>query len=101
MTPASALDYTIVRGGHPSLVSSRRYRRYQGQPGEVIERMPPDVRAALTELRSADVAAERVPREAAWLASDEEFDRGLLAYRGTGSSRLGRRNHGPSAHARE
>ena len=81
MTPIAALERAIARGGHPSLISSRRHRRFEGRPGEIIERMDVETRAALRCLRSEDVGAGAVSRYAGWLSTDDDFFFARLAYK--------------------
>lgn len=76
-TPLDVLETAMARGGRPSLVLSRSFRRYQGRPGEIIEKLSPEQRATLRELRSDDVADGKVSRDAAWLGYDG-YDRGEL-----------------------
>lgn len=76
-TPLDVLEIAMARGGWPSLVSSRSFRRYQGRPGEIIEKLSPQQRVTLQELRSDDVAEGKVSRCAAWLGYDG-YDRGEL-----------------------
>jgi hypothetical protein len=93
MTPIEALQKAIFRGGWPSVVSSRRHRRYDGVPGEIIAQMAPEVREALAELRSSDIEAKKLSRFVAWLGYEgfeqdhlessfrrdrEEFERKVL-----------------------
>jgi hypothetical protein len=68
-TPLDVLEIATVRGGWPSLVSSRSFRRYQGRPGEIIEKLSPEQRATLREfdrkvLRMSPPARE--PRKRAY-----------------------------------
>jgi hypothetical protein len=56
------------------MISSRRFRMYQGRPGEVIEKMDEETRALLRELRSDDLAPEKTSRYAAWLGQSHEDD---------------------------
>ncbi len=74
-TPIEALEYAIARGGHPSLISSRRFKKYQGHPGEIIEKLNTETRSLLQELRSEDISSEKVDRLAAWLGCDDDEHR--------------------------
>ena len=56
-TPVGVLRVAIARGGHPSI---------EGRPGEIVEKLTPDQRATLCELRSADVAEGKIGRDVAW-----------------------------------
>ena len=67
-TPMDVLQIAIARGGHPSLISSCRYRRFEGRPGEIVEKLSPEQRAALRELRSGDVTEGKIGRGVAWLS---------------------------------
>lgn len=69
-TPLDVLEIAMARGGWPSLLSSRSFRRYQGRPGEIIEKLTPEQRATLRELRSDDVGEGKISRYAAWLGYD-------------------------------
>ena len=71
VTPLDVLEIAIRRGGYPSLVSSRRYRRYEGRPGEIIEKLPPEQRATLRELRSEDIAGSKLDRDVACFGYDD------------------------------
>lgn len=77
ITPSHALQHAIARGGTPSMVGavSRRFKRYGGRPGEIVEMLAPEFRAALRELRSSDVSTESVDRWAGWYAEQEYDDR--------------------------
>lgn len=90
-TPETTLRQAIGRGGWRSMItSSRRWKDWQGRPGEVIERMPEEQRAMLRELRSDDISEGRIGNGVAWLSWDgsssrtdpqgifEEFDRKML-----------------------
>lgn len=73
-TPVDALERAMAIGGHAGVISSRRRKKYQGRPGEVIERMDEPTRALLRELRSDDISPERASRYAAWLGEDDSAD---------------------------
>ena len=70
MTPVEVLQHAMAIGGWPSLISSRRYQRYQGRPGEIIEKLGAKERAVLKNLRSDDITEKNVDRYAAWLGYD-------------------------------
>lgn len=79
-TPVEALEYAMARGGYPSLVSSRRFKKYQGRPGEIIEKLDSETRSLLQELRSDDISSEKVDRLAAWFGCDDDEHRASEYY---------------------
>lgn len=76
-TPVEALNEGIDKGGWPSMVSSRKFKKYQGRPGEIIEQLSPTTRASLRELKSDDISLEKVDRLAAWLGYDDDGKQSL------------------------
>lgn len=57
MTPTAAMQYLLDRVPYPSMMCSRKTTR--GRPGELVEKMPAEVRLALAELTSETIPQPR------------------------------------------
>lgn len=67
LTPVRVLQRAMARCGWPSLLSSRRYRRGEGRPGEIVQGLSSEEREVLRGLRSTDIDSSHVDRDVPWL----------------------------------
>lgn len=73
ISSTEALNRAIGMAGWPMRVLNHR-RRDCGIPGEIIKKLAPEYREAIKDLKSDDIAENKVPREIVWFCDERQFN---------------------------